>query len=408
MVDRWTITLDPDDWDQILVVTAFNAIALYNFVELNAMIFTTFKRRSGLYFWSFLVSSNGVAPYAIGFLLKDLHLSPSPYIDITLIIIGWVTLVTGQAFVLYSRLHLVMRDKTKLRLVLVMIIVNAIICHVPTTIFVYGANSANPTRWIKPYQIYEKIEVTLFFVVESILSGIYIWKTLSFFRFEATLHARPLSQLMMHLIWINVVIILLDATILALEYAGFYNLQTAYKGMVYSIKLKLEFKVLNGLIELTKYKTPRGSWTNQLAAQTPCAQHLRSGSTSSGRGGGNSSNRGGIYDGTDPGTGTVNFETFNDTLSRIHDTHKTDRPDSAYEVRIFAGEGGSRDSDSANADGITVRTTMEVTTTKAEPWEAMSCRGIESLHGSGEARPDTAYSQADSYRLSDLELAQKV
>jgi len=194
----------PDDWNTLFVVVAFCSIALYNFIELNTIIFTTFKRRSGLYFWSFLISTNGIAPYAIGFLLKDLRLSPSQYLDLTLIIIGWVCLVTGQAFVLYSRLHLVLRDGHKLRLVRAMIIMNAIICHVPTTVLVFGANAPGLDSWDWPYNVYEKIEVTLFFVQEMIISVTYIYKTISFFRVESALHGKTLNRLMMHLIWINV------------------------------------------------------------------------------------------------------------------------------------------------------------------------------------------------------------
>jgi hypothetical protein len=54
------------------------------------------------------------------------------------------------------------------------------------------------------------------------------------------------------LIIVNIVVILLDITILGLEYADLYQLQTAYKGMAYSLKLKLEFKILNDLVHLTR------------------------------------------------------------------------------------------------------------------------------------------------------------
>ncbi|EXA30073.1 hypothetical protein FOVG_18487 [Fusarium oxysporum f. sp. pisi HDV247] len=50
----------------------------------------------------------------------------------------------------------------------------------------------------------------------------------------------------------NIIIILVDIPILGLEYAGYYQLQTAYKAMAYSIKLKIEFRILNGLVDLTK------------------------------------------------------------------------------------------------------------------------------------------------------------
>jgi hypothetical protein len=55
---------------------------------------------------------------------------------------------------------------------------------------------------------------------------------------------------MKHLILVNIVVIALDVTILALEYNGFYSIQTAYKGMVYSVKLKMEFSILNRLVEM--------------------------------------------------------------------------------------------------------------------------------------------------------------
>jgi hypothetical protein len=54
------------------------------------------------------------------------------------------------------------------------------------------------------------------------------------------------------LIYVNAIIVFLDLTILGLEYSGLYDIQTAYKGLVYSVKLKLEFSILNRLVELTK------------------------------------------------------------------------------------------------------------------------------------------------------------
>jgi hypothetical protein len=53
---------------------------------------------------------------------------------------------------------------------------------------------------------------------------------------------------------VNVIIVLLDMTILGLEYSGLYDIQTVYKGLVYSVKLKLEFSILNRLVELTQGK----------------------------------------------------------------------------------------------------------------------------------------------------------
>jgi hypothetical protein len=54
-----------------------------------------------------------------------------------------------------------------------------------------------------------------------------------------------------HLLWVNVFVILLDIPILCLEYTDYYDMQTAYKALVYSVKLKLEFRILNRLVEMT-------------------------------------------------------------------------------------------------------------------------------------------------------------
>lgn len=61
------------------------------------------------------------------------------------------------------------------------------------------------------------------------------------------------------LITINVLVIMLDITILGLEFADLYKLQTAYKAMSYSIKLKLEFSILNHLVSITRERAPSSS-----------------------------------------------------------------------------------------------------------------------------------------------------
>jgi len=39
---------------------------------------------------------------------------------------------------------------------------------------------------------------------------------------------------------------------LVLEYLDYYDLQTVYKAFVYSVKLKMEFRILNQLMEMTQ------------------------------------------------------------------------------------------------------------------------------------------------------------
>lgn len=244
----------------LVAIIVFISMALYNVVELSFIIFATFRRRSGLYFWSFVVAAWGIAPYAVGFLIKALQAMTHSWIYVTFIVVGWCGMVTGQSVVLYSRLHLVMHNEFRLRLVLGMIIFNAVVCHVPIIVMVYGANSANPAPFVMPYSIYEKVQVTIFFIQEIIISGFYIFETTKMLRLHRGVHDKKSARdLMTHLILVNIVIVMLDITILALEYAGLYDLQTAYKALVYSVKLKLEFSILNRLVDLTKGSTNASS-----------------------------------------------------------------------------------------------------------------------------------------------------
>lgn len=250
------------------VVLVFICVAFYNFLELEVLILSTFKRRRGLYFWSFNIATWGVAFNATGYLLKHLELSTQPHLYATLILIGWCTMITGQSVVLYSRLHLVLHNRKRLRAVLIMIVTNALWLHIPVIILVYGANSNNPTPFEKPYSIYEKIQLSVFFVQELIISGLYVYETTKLLRLEKTIGNGGTLQVMNHLIFVNILVILLDFSILGLEFANQYEIQTAWKPLVYSVKLKLEFSILNRLVELTKKRQkwecllPQPNWAS--------------------------------------------------------------------------------------------------------------------------------------------------
>lgn len=237
----------------LITILVFISLSYYNVVELSFIILATFKRRRGLYFWSFVVATWGIAPYGLGFMFKSLNVPVAGWAYVTLIAVGWCCMVTGQSVVLYSRLHIVLRNEFRLRLVLGMIVFNAIIGHIPIIVMVYGANSSNPEPFVGPYSIYERVQVTLFFLQETIISAIYIYETLAIARTRKRCGiGGDTRRLTRHLIVVNIIVVLLDVTILALEYASLYDLQTAYKALVYSVKLKMEFSILNRLVELTQ------------------------------------------------------------------------------------------------------------------------------------------------------------
>ncbi|KAH6665591.1 hypothetical protein B0J14DRAFT_630006 [Halenospora varia] len=219
-------------------------------------------------------------------------------------------MVTGQSVVLYSPLHLILRDKTRLRFVLGMIIFNAIICHLPIIVMVYGANSDHPEPFLAPYSIYEKVQVPIFFLQELIISVLYITS----------------RRLMGHLIYVNVIIVLLNITILGLEYSGLYDIQTAYKALVYSVKLKLEFSILNCLVELSQSVKSSSHTTAAIATECAWKPSTVTGSSNTGSRYRAHAYAGGVKDGAAIQDESVVVMTT-EVIHRFEDGNRTDRDD---------------------------------------------------------------------------------
>lgn len=238
-----------------MVIAGFFAISFYNFVYINIKIFLTFKHHRGLYFWSLIIASWGIPVHATGFLLKFFTIGAPKLMALVFIIGGWYCMVTGQSMVLYSRLHLVEPDTKKLRWVLSMIIVNFFLLHIGMTVVFFGANSSNPQPFLKPFKIYEKVQVTGFALQECIISGLYIYKAWDMLRPAVDDWSQRARRIMNHLIAVNVIIIIMDITLLGTEYADQYEIQTTYKGALYSIKLVMEFSILEQLCAYLKERS---------------------------------------------------------------------------------------------------------------------------------------------------------
>lgn len=158
-------------------------------------------------------------------------------------------MVTGQAFVLYSRLHLVVRNQRTLRYILWMIIVDAVCLHVPTIVFTYGSNSNNADFWTPKFDVMERIQLVGFCLQEFIISTVYITSTV---RLLGSIYHSMTRKVMIQLLAINCICIGMDIILIGLEFTNNYVGEAAIKPMIYAIKLKLEFAVLNQLMGLTK------------------------------------------------------------------------------------------------------------------------------------------------------------
>ncbi len=192
----------------------------------------------------------------MGFILSFLVGSPwgvtLPFIEV-----GWVTMVTGQAFVLFSRLHLVVRNQKILRYVLWCIIIDGCLFHIPTIVFTVGKNSPHEGHlWEDRFDIMERIQLVGFCLQEFAISTLYIVSTV---RILGSVYHSMTRKVMLQLILINLVCIGMDIVLIGLEFSGEYTSEASIKPMIYAIKLKLEFTVLNQLMSLSKVGFTEGS-----------------------------------------------------------------------------------------------------------------------------------------------------
>lgn len=230
-----------------ITIIIFFAIALYNSLELIVLIFMTFHRFRGLYFWSLLLSSVvGVIPHVVGYIVDLFKFGPRT-LALAIETVGFYFMVPGQSIVLYSRLHLVHHNTKTLRFILCFIIIGSATAVIPTTVATFGSVVTKKPTFIHAYNIIERYQVTWFCVQEFLLGALYIFETIKLHRLSPQKSVER-ELVMYELIAINVIMIGMDAAMLALEYSDLYVLQVTLKSAIYSIKLKLEFAVLGRLI----------------------------------------------------------------------------------------------------------------------------------------------------------------
>ena len=207
--------------------------------EHEILIFAIFKKRQGLYFWSMIVANWGIAPHAIGFILKFFQATTLDLLSSSIVGVGWYGMVVGQSVVLYSRLHLVVHDDPRrIRWVLYMIIFTAIVIGCPLVVLAVGANSKHSIRFLPGFMIYDRVQLVVISVQEGIISLIYIFETVRMLGQGDIKRKTPLRKLLLHLIIVNIIVLLFDISLLAVQFSGLYMIQTTYKTAVYSIKLK--------------------------------------------------------------------------------------------------------------------------------------------------------------------------
>jgi len=225
------------------LIAVFTAVPLWMTVELTIWVFYVFRRYSGLYFWSVLITTWGVTLHAIGFVLKDCVPACPWQLGTTIAEIGWVSMVSGFSVVLYSRLHLVIRNQRTLQLVSRDDNHRCIPLPRPHHCLSVWYILQKDTQEISPYMApMERVQVLGFSIQEILISSIYIYATLQMLKGSFNKKIRRTTAF---LILIQVIVILCDVVVIALDYAQYFTLKAVIHSFVYAFKLQLEFVILN-------------------------------------------------------------------------------------------------------------------------------------------------------------------
>ncbi|KAK0610376.1 hypothetical protein B0T17DRAFT_511888 [Bombardia bombarda] len=284
------------DLQMSMTIAAFTGISWYIGAEINTSLFILFKRRRGLYFWSCALCSWGVVLQPLFIILTDFGVWTNLTGAVILIYLTWLIMVVPQSWLLYSRLHLIVHHDTLLRWIMIVLICTSILFSIPTIVIgtLAQATTINP-HLFRINLVWDRVQLTVFFVQETLLSLLYIHHTRKYLRDSALLSTLPYAdityppsqldnptsshqhnngsknarhnsnsrpsetkQVLHHLILTNILVICLDIALLGVQYADLFYLQGAFKPCVYGIKLKVEFAILNRLIDMAKRRGAGG------------------------------------------------------------------------------------------------------------------------------------------------------
>ncbi|OQV08081.1 hypothetical protein CLAIMM_12405 [Cladophialophora immunda] len=212
-------------------------------IHAGRLLFSTsrVKKRRSLLFVSLVTATASVFSYFIGFITEYSEL-----------LVFWA--------------FLILQDRRNLRAVKWMIIVDAGVLHTSTTMSRYEKSyGSHPKQFLHAFFYIEKLQMTSQPASDSvykefIISGLYLWETTALLKVAEKKGARPA---MVELSATNVVIVMADIALVALEYSGETLMERTWKGLICSVKLKLEFTILSKLANIVR--APRTSLANALA-----------------------------------------------------------------------------------------------------------------------------------------------
>jgi hypothetical protein len=233
-----------------LFVFPLLAIAGYNALELFFWIFDFFRRYRGCYFWSVLVATLGILVFVLGSVLQVFDLAP-PAVAHAILPLAIIAMATGSAMTLYARIHLITTGRTP-QFVLAIIIVTTCVLHVPlAAIFYVGVSSKSITF----HSFYEKFEIVVIMgscVRELVILGVYIWAAVRNLKPVLVVKAREGRRVVRNLLAVNVIVVCFEVVLLVMTFSQRQLIKMGCGALMNSVKLKMEFAVLNKLVTLVQ------------------------------------------------------------------------------------------------------------------------------------------------------------
>lgn len=230
---------------EIYQTVAMFAIGSWNGLEVGLKTFDYFKEYRGLYFWSMQIASWGIVLYSIPAQLLYVSLGSST-LDNIFFMIGWCAMVTGQAVVVYSRLHLVVRHGRCLRFALGMIITNAILFHTPHFVLYLDEFVGNNRKIHYVGAIFYYAQAIAFCLQDLFLCTAYMLESMRALKPVLEMRGREGRQVLVHMMVVNAFIMVMTAALTVVVFLD-PTITAGFKAVVTSIKLKLEFMILNRL-----------------------------------------------------------------------------------------------------------------------------------------------------------------
>jgi hypothetical protein len=220
------------------------ALTYYISGELILLVFLTFKRYNGVYFYSILVSTCGVIIYSTGIILFNFQNPTTVTMATTVLNVGFSFATTAYPVVLWSRLHLIIGHRPRLLRVLLVIIIFTGVAVVADTVGInYGITYRHPESY-HATGILTHVEALVLSSQQILLSSMYTYFAVTFFKSGSSHHTR---NIIIRLVIVQFICFTLDCMTEWLVFTDRLRLFVAVEALSYMVKLRLEFIVLNSL-----------------------------------------------------------------------------------------------------------------------------------------------------------------